>query len=94
MNDRSHLYDAWIMPTVSVLPHPISRYRSLEEVAAWNRLATHNTRPANLYGQCGVSLPIQHLGAELPVGLQLVAPRGADVRLLQVACAVEQLLNA
>jgi aspartyl-tRNA(Asn)/glutamyl-tRNA(Gln) amidotransferase subunit A len=94
MNDRSHLYDAWIMPTVSVLPHPISRYRSLEEVAAWNRLAPHNTRPANLYGQCGISLPIQHLGAELPVGLQLVAPRGADVRLLQVACAVEQLLNA
>lgn len=59
-----------------------------------NRLATHNTRPANLYGQCGISLPIQHLGADLPVGLQLVAARGADARLLQVACAVEQVLGS
>jgi len=62
------------------------------DVAAWNRLATQNTRPGNLFGQCGVSLPIQHLGAELPVGLQLCAGSGQDAKLLGTARSVEALL--
>jgi aspartyl-tRNA(Asn)/glutamyl-tRNA(Gln) amidotransferase subunit A len=92
MNERSRLVDAWIVPTLPVLPHPVAGYRTVAEAAAWNRLATQNTRPANLYGQCGISLPIQHLGASLPVGLQLAAGGGQDARLLDVARAVERLL--
>lgn len=93
MNERSLRVDAWIMPTLPVLPHPIAGYRTVAEAAAWNRLATQNTRPANLYGQCGISLPIQHLGASLPVGLQLAASGGRDACLLDVARAVEGLLK-
>jgi aspartyl-tRNA(Asn)/glutamyl-tRNA(Gln) amidotransferase subunit A len=93
MNERSRGLDAWIMPTLPVLPHPIAGYRTVAEAAAWNRLATQNTRPANLYGQCGISLPIQHLGASLPVGLQLAASGGQDAWLLDVARAVERLLT-
>jgi aspartyl-tRNA(Asn)/glutamyl-tRNA(Gln) amidotransferase subunit A len=94
--------DAWLSPTVPMLPQPIDDFRSVAEVAAWNRRATRNTRPGNLFGQCGISLPIQHLGAEpaanaigaaLPVGLQLCAAPGQDAALLRLACAVEDLLG-
>jgi len=100
--ERSVGIDAWLMPTVPMLPQPIAEFRNVAEVAAWNRRATWNTRPGNLFGQCGVSLPIQHLGAKpptrtidaiLPVGLQLCAAPGRDAALLSVACAVEDLLG-
>jgi aspartyl-tRNA(Asn)/glutamyl-tRNA(Gln) amidotransferase subunit A len=61
--ERSMGIDAWLTPTVPMLPQPIAGFRSAADVAAWNRRATQNTRPGNLFGQCGVSLPIQHLGA-------------------------------
>lgn len=92
VRERSQGIDAWISPTVPVLPHPIGNYRTVADVAAWNRLATQNTRPGNLFGQCGVSLPIQHLGADLPVGLQLCASSSQDTGLLGVARAVERLI--
>ena len=93
VNKRSVGIDAWLTPTVPMLPQPTAAFRSVADVAAWNRRATRNTRPGNLFGQCGVSLPIQHLGAALPVGLQLCSAPGDDEALLSVACAVEDLLG-
>lgn len=93
IRERARGIDAWIMPTVPALPEPVSRYTTVEDVAAWNSLATQNTRPCNLFNQCGVSLPIQHLGANLPVGLQLCGSGGNDVALLQTAMAVESALR-
>jgi len=99
---RSVGIDAWLSPTLPMLPQPTDHFRSVADVAAWNRRATRNTRPGNLFGQCGISLPIQHLGAELPekaigaalpVGLQLCAAPGQDAALLSLACAVEDLLG-
>jgi aspartyl-tRNA(Asn)/glutamyl-tRNA(Gln) amidotransferase subunit A len=93
VHERSRGMDAWIMPTVPVLPHPIEDYTTVDEVAAWNRLASQNTRPCNLFNQCGISLPIHHLGAGLPVGLQLCASNGSDEALLQTAMGIENLLR-
>ena len=93
MRERSVGADAWIMPTVPVLPEPVAAYSTVEAVANWNRLATQNTRPANLFSQCGISLPIHHLSSTLPVGLQLCAPSGEDESLLQTAMAIESLLG-
>lgn len=100
--ERSAGIDAWLTPTVPMLPQPTSQFCSVADVAAWNRRATRNTRPGNLFGQCGISLPVQHLCAEgsglpnadaLPVGLQLCASPGRDEALLNLACAVEDLLG-
>lgn len=100
--ERSVGIDAWLTPTVPMLPQPTSQFRSVADVAAWNRRATRNTRPGNLFGQCGVSLPIQHLCAEgpglsnaagLPVGMQLCAAPDKDAALLGLVCAVEDLLG-
>lgn len=100
--ERSTGIDAWLSPTVPMLPEPTAGFRSVAAAAEWNRRATRNTRPGNLFGQCGVSIPIQHLGADvagrprgaaLPVGLQLCAGPGEDAALLRVACTVEDLLG-
>jgi Asp-tRNA(Asn)/Glu-tRNA(Gln) amidotransferase A subunit family amidase len=50
------------------------------------------TRPGNLFGLCGVSLPIGHLAGARPVGLQLLARGGDDAALLGIAAAIETLL--
>jgi aspartyl-tRNA(Asn)/glutamyl-tRNA(Gln) amidotransferase subunit A len=94
IRQRSAGIDAWITPTVPMLPGPIADYQTVEAASAWNRRATRNTRPGNLFNRCGVSLPIQHLGAPLPVGLQLCTHAGDDVALLAVAVAVEDWLGS
>jgi aspartyl-tRNA(Asn)/glutamyl-tRNA(Gln) amidotransferase subunit A len=102
VNERGVGIDAWLSPTVPMLPQSTADFRSVADVAEWNRRATRNTRPGNLFGQCGISLPIQHVvgdragpssDAALPVGLQLCAAPGQDAALLGVACAVEALLG-
>jgi aspartyl-tRNA(Asn)/glutamyl-tRNA(Gln) amidotransferase subunit A len=93
MTERSRGIDAWITPTVPVTPMPCAQFRTVEDVGAWNRLNTQNTRPGNLFGQCGISLPIHHLGATLPVGLQLCGPPDSDARLLAVAAAIEAIVG-
>ena len=49
------------------------------------------TALANIAGVPAISLPIE--AGELPVGLQLVAPRGADERLLALAAEIAPLIG-
>lgn len=93
VSERLAGIDAWLSPTVPCLPGPTADFPTVESVAAWNRLTTQNSRPGNLFGHCGISLPVHHLGADLPVGLQLCAPAGADAALLRAAIAVESVLG-
>jgi aspartyl-tRNA(Asn)/glutamyl-tRNA(Gln) amidotransferase subunit A len=64
-----------------------------EAAAAWSRDALRLTRPGNLFGFCGISLPVGHLANALPVGLQLLARAGADAELLAIAGAVEAVVG-
>jgi aspartyl-tRNA(Asn)/glutamyl-tRNA(Gln) amidotransferase subunit A len=93
MSERAEGIDGWISPTVVKLPAPCSDFRSVDEVAAWNRANTQNTRPANLFGQCGISLPMQHLGAPWPAGLQLCGAPESDRALLSAAFAIETVIG-
>jgi aspartyl-tRNA(Asn)/glutamyl-tRNA(Gln) amidotransferase subunit A len=93
MAERAEGIDGWISPTVVKLPSPCSDFRTVDDVAAWNRLTTQNTRPANLFGQCGISLPMQHLGARWPAGFQCCAAPQHDRRLLAVAQAIESVIG-
>src|SRR5690625_2899669 len=48
------------------------------------------TQLANLTGQPGISLPIHLTKEGLPLGVQVIAPKGEEHRLLQLAYQVEQ----
>ena len=93
MRERMRGLDAWITPTVVVVPGPLADYDTVDKAAAWNKLTAQNTRPANMFAQCGISLPIHQLCGTLPVGLQLCGAPGADAHLLEVASTVEDVLG-
>ena len=93
MRERMRGLDAWFKPTVVVVPGPVADCDTVDKAAAWNKLNTQNTRPGNMFAQCGVSLPIHHLCATLPVGLQLSGAPGDDIHLLGVARAVEEVVG-
>jgi aspartyl-tRNA(Asn)/glutamyl-tRNA(Gln) amidotransferase subunit A len=48
------------------------------------------TRPANLTGLPAISIPCGFTREGLPVGLQLIAPKWAEARLLSIALAYEE----
>lgn len=85
--------DAVITPTSPRVAAPVDLYRSTADAAAWSRQTLRFTRPGNLFGFCGVSLPVDHPGSPLPVGLQLLARGGGDNALLALAGAVEAALE-
>jgi aspartyl-tRNA(Asn)/glutamyl-tRNA(Gln) amidotransferase subunit A len=90
---RMQACDAWITPTTPLLPGPLEDFSKLENALAWNRRALRNTRPGNVFDQCGVSIPLDRNGEALPVGLQISCGPTQDARLLAIARAVESALN-
>ncbi|HYE49669.1 MAG TPA: amidase [Azospirillaceae bacterium] len=85
--------DVLALPTVAPTPAPLA---GLEDGAAYGQanLATlRNCAVANLADFCAVTLPAGRDAAGLPVGLQLLGPRGGDARLLSAARAVEAALG-
>ena len=85
--------DALLTPASPRVAAPVDGHSTVEAAAAWSRETLRFTRPGNLFGFCGVSLPIDHLTGSLPVGLQLLAPGGADAQLLAIAQTVEEALG-
>ena len=86
--------DALLTPTCPRVAPPVDRYRTLPDAAAWSRDALRLTRPGNLFGLCGISLPVGESTRSLPVGLQLLGRGGDDAQLLAIASAVEAVVHA
>ena len=92
--DKMARVDTVAYPTVCAAPPPIA-----ELIAGGapyddaNNRASHNTRFANFFGLCALTLPCGRDDLGLPVGLQLSAPPFAEDRLLRVAKAVEDCLT-
>jgi aspartyl-tRNA(Asn)/glutamyl-tRNA(Gln) amidotransferase subunit A len=93
VNKRLAGFDGWICPTITQGAHPVKGYDSPEKIADWNRINTANTRPANLFGQCGISLPMRGVLTGLPLGFQIMAAPVTDDRLLRTAITVERLIG-
>jgi aspartyl-tRNA(Asn)/glutamyl-tRNA(Gln) amidotransferase subunit A len=90
---RMQACDAWITPTTPLVPGPLENFSKLDDALSWNRRALRNTRPGNVFDQCGVSVPLDRNREPLPVGLQISCGPAQDARLLAIACAVESALN-
>lgn len=89
MRGRMAGLDGWILPTLLITAPKVEDFTDPELGLKLTMGITHNTQPANLFGQCAVSLPLP--GTRLPVGLQIVAAPDRDAALLAMACAVEQV---
>lgn len=86
--------DVLMTPTSPRLAAPVADYSDPVAAANWSRETLRFTRPANLFGLCGISLPIgTGLRNALPVGLQLLGRGGDDSRLLAIARAVESVVR-
>jgi len=93
VNKRLAGFDGWICPTIPQVAPPVKGYDSPEKIADWNGINTANTRPGNLFGQCGISLPMRGVLTGLPLGFQIMAAPMTDDRLLRTAITVERLLG-
>ena len=85
--------DVVLTPTCPRVAALVEGHESTDKAAAWSRETLRFTRPGNLFGLCGVSLPIAHLTGSLPAGLQLLARAGDDANLLAIAASVERVLG-
>lgn len=84
-------FDAWLAPTVDMVAPPVSLFQDATEALTINARIGRLTRPVNLYDFCSLSLPVP--SHNLPVGLQVMAPRDEDARLLSIAMAIEESLR-
>jgi len=90
--DRNQL-DAIALPTALVVAPPIGEDASME--LNGRRVPTtptlvHNSGPSSIIGLPGLTLPVGMTSSGLPVGLELDAPAGQDIRLLSIGLAVEK----
>lgn len=92
VNQTMQQFDGLIAPTSAMVALPAE---ALKEKDGHTRglAATRNTQPGNIWGMCGISIPIHQLGSALPVGLQVLCRRGMDAHALSIALAVEGIVG-
>jgi aspartyl-tRNA(Asn)/glutamyl-tRNA(Gln) amidotransferase subunit A len=86
MNLFHREFDLLVMPTLAVAAFDVGQ--ESPEKGRWTDW-TPFTYPFNLTGQPAASIPCGFTKAGLPVGLQIVGPRFADVLVLRAARAFE-----
>ena len=90
---RMEGFDGWVTATRPTVPPPVV---SRAEAEAKLPLAPNpwpNTPAGSIFGLCGTSSPIHALGADLPVGLQVMCPAGADGVALSIALMIEDIIG-
>lgn len=90
--ERMRGLDGWICPTTFSTAIPVEECQTVEEAIAWTHKSTRNTRPGNLFGQCGTSIPVWCSGVELPIGLQVMCAPGHEATLLSISQGISRLL--
>jgi Asp-tRNA(Asn)/Glu-tRNA(Gln) amidotransferase A subunit family amidase len=86
--------DVLVTPTSGVLPPPVDFVswdlpREEQSARFLKFPLPHFAQPFNLTGQPAISLPLAMGATGLPIGVQLVGRRGAEVTLLQLARQLE-----
>ncbi len=84
-------YDAFICPTVAILPPTIASLEKDETYFSTNMMTLRNTSVGNFLDRCSISLPC-HKPGDAPVGFMLTGRHWDDAHLLRVAKTVESLL--
>lgn len=85
--------DVLALPTSVVTPPSVDELDDLPRYLETNAAALRPTCPVSMLGGCAVTIPVGKDAAGMPVGLQLVAPGGADEALLGAALSAERVLG-
>jgi aspartyl-tRNA(Asn)/glutamyl-tRNA(Gln) amidotransferase subunit A len=92
INARLAPYDALVLPTTANTPPRIADLADDKAFTTANLRSLRNCALINLIDGCAISLPA-HREGEVPVGLMLAAPAGADRRIFEVAAGMEAVLR-
>lgn len=86
-------FDAFVAPTTPITSPRLDDVTSPDDYHQGNMASLRNTSPGNLLELCGLSIPTGLDSDGMPIGLQIMAPRGADEPLLAIGLAVERALG-
>ncbi len=92
INARLAPYDALVLPTTANTPPRIADLADDKAFTTANMRSLRNCALINLIDGCAISLPA-HREGEVPVGLMLAAPGGADQRIFELAAALEGVIR-
>ena len=81
------------LPTVMIVPPPISALETDQDYLRYNSMSLRNTYVGNFLDCCAISIPVNEPGAA-PVGLMLMGVWGQDQGLFSVGKAIETLLQS
>ncbi len=86
-------YDAWLMPTVPMLPRTHGYYDMALDVDAYNETRMGPdccyTAPFNAAGSPAISVPMSWSADGLPIGVQLVGRDADEATLIRLAAQIE-----
>ncbi|MBO0662580.1 amidase [Jiella sp. MQZ9-1] len=82
-------YDAFLAPTVPIVPPTIAEVEA--DFDRLNALILRNPSTINFLDGCAATVPMHEAG-DLPTGLMIIGPGGADWRILAIAQTLEGLL--
>jgi aspartyl-tRNA(Asn)/glutamyl-tRNA(Gln) amidotransferase subunit A len=85
-------YDALVLPTAANTPPRIADLAEDKAFNEANARALRNCTLINMIDGCAISLPC-HRDGEVPVGLMLAAPGGADRRIFELAAGMEGVIR-
>ncbi len=93
-DERLGTRTAFVLPTVAVIPPTVASFDAggSDHYGRLNLLCLRNTSVGNFLDACAISVPIPAEGGA-PVGLMVMAPGGADQRLLDAARTVEAIVR-
>ena len=91
-DDKQSAFDAFVLPTVPIVPPELGDLDDHERSNAINRLSLRNTAVGNFLDLPAISIPC-HEADSLPVGLMLMGRRDEDRRLLSIARGLEQAIR-
>ncbi|PHS08468.1 MAG: amidase [Blastopirellula sp.] len=92
VSEKHSLFDAFVLPTVQIVPPKLSDLEAPEASNPTNLLCLRNTAVGNFLDCPAISIPCQDANS-LPVGLMLMGQTGDDRSLLSIARGLEQIIR-
>jgi aspartyl-tRNA(Asn)/glutamyl-tRNA(Gln) amidotransferase subunit A len=86
-------FDGWVTPTTATPPPSMTDLDDEQKSLDLALGMTRNTQSANYFACPAVSIPLPQKPGNLPIGLQIICPEGADVQAPSIALAIEEMLG-